>query len=332
MQVSALQYVNSPFLWAHDSSSRLADETLPQLQALLVDSSGPAGQQAAQSSAARHGPMARKHELLPVNEDPMALVCCNVLMRAYLAAEPLQWRRMVALVCSMNGAGLHMKADIVTYNSLLSGLVALNKVEVAFELVDSLARRRPQPSATTWRLLMHGAASAGLYGLCNDAWLNLLRSEAELDIDDINTAIFALIELGHWHDAWHVYETMRNEQQITPTERTLAMLAKPLHGPAASMSCARLIADAQSFGLPLPVAALEVLVDNLCISCCWGDAVTLVHSAIRRDDSVAVPVLRHLGDVMQRAAAAHAQAGMPVNLSLQDAYQQVLMLYRAATN
>ena len=45
---------------------------------------------------------ARKHELLPVEEDPMARVCCNALLRAYRGAAPIQWPRMIALVLGMS--------------------------------------------------------------------------------------------------------------------------------------------------------------------------------------------------------------------------------------
>jgi pentatricopeptide repeat protein len=89
-----------------------------------------------------------------------------------------------------------MKPDIITYNTLLSGLVALQKVELAFALLDTIVRGGLHPTAATWRILMHGAASASAHGRCYDAWRNLLRTEAKLDIEDINTAIFTLVELA----------------------------------------------------------------------------------------------------------------------------------------
>jgi hypothetical protein len=88
-----------------------------------------------------------------------------------------------------------MKPDIITYNTQLSGLVALHKVELAFALLDTIVRGCMHPTAATWRILMNGAASTEAHGCCHDAWRNLLRTEAVLDMDDINTAIFALVEL-----------------------------------------------------------------------------------------------------------------------------------------
>lgn len=286
--------------------------------------------------ADRHEPVARKHDLLPVDEDPMARVCCNVLLRAYFAAEPLQWPRMVALVRCMSGAGPHMKPDIITYNTLLSGLVALHKVELAFALLDTIVRGGLHPTAATWRTLMHGAASAGAHSRCYDAWRNLLRTEGELDIDDINTAILALVELGRWHDGWQIYDTMLRNQQLEPTEQTLALLAEPLrHVPqavGASVTAAQLIADARRFGLPLPTAAVESLVGHLCVSSRWGDAVAVVRTALHRDGRALVPVLRYLAEALQDAHAAREQAGLEASHGLEDAYQQVLMLYRAMTS
>lgn len=84
--------------------SSLPENALNQRQA---HGPGRGGERGAPSAAAVANTMpldaaARKHELLPVEEDPMARVCCNALLRAYRGAEPLQWPRMIALVLGMS--------------------------------------------------------------------------------------------------------------------------------------------------------------------------------------------------------------------------------------
>jgi hypothetical protein len=97
--VPTLQYFSSPFLLVQDSF-------LPELEALF----GGSTMSLSSPVADRHEPVARKHDLLPVDEDPMARVCCNVLLCAYLAAEPLQWLRMVALVRCMSECVLSLSS------------------------------------------------------------------------------------------------------------------------------------------------------------------------------------------------------------------------------
>lgn len=90
-----------------------------------------------------------------------------------------------------------MAPDIVSYNSMLSALVALGQVERAFELVATISREGLWPSAASHRTLLHGAAAACLHERVEQAWSGLVQAQGDVEISDVDAALPSLIQLVH---------------------------------------------------------------------------------------------------------------------------------------